>query len=95
MPLWAIIVLWVLISLPVGIAAGWYLRNVAGRDLREYVAPRSIVLPGDDVRYEFLREKDGEFVSTGELIPNGINPHVAVMQRSMAEGVSYSARVSA
>lgn len=46
-----------------------------------------------DDQYEFMVEKPGgQFVPTGEMIPSMVDPHMACVAKSQAEGVSYSAR---
>lgn len=84
-----------------GGTSGWavhaLMRMLRSRKAREFVSKFALadLLNADaksTIRHEFLRENDrGEFVPTGELIPDGQDPNQAVLDRSRAEGVSYSA----
>lgn len=58
--------------------------------LREYTPPKQKL--GEPVRYEFLRESNGQFLPTGELVPLG-NPHEAIAARQARDGVAYAARM--
>ena len=43
--------------------------------------------------YEFLREhEDGSFYPTGELVPDGIDVHEAVMEKQRTEGGCFAAQ---
>lgn len=81
--------IWEIVLLPMLFIAGWFLRGAVS--YRHYITP-IVKRSAAHGRYEFLRESGNKFVPTGEIIPEGDDPHDAVEKRSRVEGISYGAR---